>query len=95
VTLGITLRDFLVDYLRVGLSIPQGAMGCHGLKLNQLAKVEIRARAHPDRATKRILFRGVARDDDHRLSPCMISDVGLRRPVVEGAGPKARWACRC
>ena len=49
---------------------------------------KIRAHARPDRATKRILLRGVARDDDHRLSPCMISDVGLRRPVVEGAGPQ-------
>jgi uncharacterized protein DUF4158 len=41
---------------------------------------KIRAHARPDRATKRILLRGVARDDDHRLSPCMIYDVGLRRP---------------
>ena len=49
---------------------------------------KIRAHARPDRATKWILLRGVARDDDHRLSPCMISDVGLRRPVVEGAGPQ-------
>jgi hypothetical protein len=49
---------------------------------------KIRAHARPDRATKRIVLRGVARDDDHRLSPCMNSNVGLRRPVVEGAGPQ-------
>jgi hypothetical protein len=41
---------------------------------------KIRAHARPDCATKRILLREVVRDDDHRLSPCMIYDVGLRRP---------------
>jgi hypothetical protein len=53
--------------------IPKHAIGYAGSEC-------IARTARPDCATKRILLREVTRDDDHRLSPCMIYDVGLRRP---------------